>query len=148
MPFGLPSSLPNGVFVIATTRTGTSLPALRQPYRVLLLEARSADNEWDMVRYLRSQVAEPELVGRINESSTDTESLSRHLLERCSGNWIYLHCVLSEIRYGLRHLNEVERDFYTVSAGGFCDAGGLEAPHVGPQRAVDQVLAGVQAHAP
>jgi hypothetical protein len=107
MPFGLPSNLPAGVFVVATTRTGTSLPALRQPYRIRLVEARSAANEWDMARYLRSQVMEPELVGRINESQAEIANFSQQLLERCSGVWIYLHCVLGEIRYGLRQLNEI-----------------------------------------
>ncbi|MBO0803069.1 MAG: hypothetical protein J2P25_08345 [Nocardiopsaceae bacterium] len=107
MPFGLPPNLPPRVFVVATTRTGTSLPALRQPYRTRLLEAGSAANEWDMERYLRSQLAQPWLTELLDTSRTNVEMFSRQLLERCSGVWIYLAYVLSEIRYGLRDLRDV-----------------------------------------
>ena len=101
MPFGLPSNLPLGVFVVATTRTGTSLPALRQPYRIRLLKADSDVNEWDMDRYLAAQILEPRLAKRLDEARSDPKVFSQQLLGRCSGVWIYLNCVLTEIRYGL-----------------------------------------------
>ena len=107
MPFGLPSNLPPGVFVVATTRTGTPLPALRQPYRIRLLKASSAVNEWDMGRYLATQILESGLAERIDEERADPNIFTQQLLGRCSGVWIYLHCVLTEIRHGLRHLNEI-----------------------------------------
>lgn len=107
MPFGLPPNLPPGVFVVATTRTGTPLPALRQPYRIRLIKASSAVNEWDMDRYLATQISEPGLAERINEARVDPNVFSQQLLGRCSGVWMYLHCVLTEIRHGLRNLNEI-----------------------------------------
>ena len=107
MPFGLPSRLPTGVFVVATTRTGTSLPGLRKPCQVEIIEAAEPANKWDMERFLRSKGVELEISKAINVSRTSKDAVIDKLLERCSGVWIYLHCVLSEIRLGLRDVNEV-----------------------------------------
>lgn len=107
MPYGLPTALPDGVYIVATTRTGTALPALRHPYRVRLISAQEADNRWDMVRYLSEVTQTAAISDRLNNAPIDIKDFNRMLAERCAGVWIYLHYVLAEVRYGLRKPEQV-----------------------------------------
>jgi hypothetical protein len=107
MPLGLPSTLPEGIFIVATTRTGTTLSALRHPYRVRLLNAHDADNRWDMDRYLAIATSQPPLVDKLRASPIDPHDFINVLSNRCAGVWIYLQYVLSEIRYGQRRPDQV-----------------------------------------
>lgn len=108
MPLGLPNALPKGVFVVATTRSGTALPALRRPYHVYLLSADDTNNRRDMDRYLSSVSKQSYIVDRLRGSSISLQDSMRVLSDRCAGVWVYLNYILSEIRYGQRQLDQIE----------------------------------------
>jgi hypothetical protein len=109
LPLGLPVLLPRGVFIVATCRTGTDLVALRQPYKVLEIKPQNRRNTADLERYLRTVLAEDEKVAALLAAAGVTvEAVSARLLKRCGGVWIYLRYVLSELREGLRSVNDIE----------------------------------------
>ena len=65
LPLGLPESLPDGVFVVATSRFGIdrALHAVRNPADWLQIEVEGADNLDDMRRFLHD-VTSPETAMR------------------------------------------------------------------------------------
>jgi hypothetical protein len=119
LPLGLPPSLPDGVFVVATSRFGIdrALHAVRNPADWLEIEVEGADNLDDMRRFIDGvtdpvrgdrRLREVLLAGGVGEAW-----FRRTLADRCAGVWIYLRCVLDEIRDGVRdprHVNELPGD--------------------------------------
>ena len=57
-PARLPVLLPRGAFIVATCRTGTDMPALRQPYKVLKIKPRNRQNTADLEQFLRTALTE------------------------------------------------------------------------------------------
>ena len=102
LPFGLPSLLPAGVFVIGTYRSGyvprpPSAPAVTIP--ILKDDPRNRD---DIRRFLQVEVNKEILAARIAAAGTDPDSFIEELAGRCAGVWVYLEYVLEELRIGLR----------------------------------------------
>lgn len=102
LPLGLPAALPAGVFVVATCRNGTDLPALRQPWKQLAIHAEDKRNTADLQRFLHAAVAEEPLATLLASHHTSVKGFVRQLIQRCGGVWVYLRYVLDELRYGLR----------------------------------------------
>jgi hypothetical protein len=103
-PLGLPASLPDGVFVVATSRLGSDrhLHAVRNPVSWLEIAGDSADNLDDMRRFI-DRVTSPgdgdaRLIAAIRASGADLVRFRRELAAACGGVWIYLRYVLNEIR--------------------------------------------------
>lgn len=92
LPLGLPATLPRGVFVVATCRTGTDLPQLRRPCTVLRIDARAAANTRDLRLFL----------GAAGDVLPEGSGMAEVLIQRCGGVWIYLKYVLAELRDGTR----------------------------------------------
>jgi hypothetical protein len=108
LPLGLPVLLPRGAFIVATCRTGTDMPALRQPYRVLEIKPRDRRNTADLDRFLRSALAQDaELAALLAAAGLTADVVSKRLLSRCGGVWVYLRYVLSELREGLRSVDDI-----------------------------------------
>jgi hypothetical protein len=108
LPLGLPVLLPRGAFIVATCRTGTDMPALRQPYRVLEIKPRDRRNTADLDRFLRTALAQDaELAALVAAAGLTADAVSKRLLSRCGGVWIYLRYVLSELREGLRSVDDI-----------------------------------------
>ena len=63
-PLGLPSALPDGVFVIATMRTGTPVRWLEE-YATCKLSSSAEENLDDLRRYLQAAAREPEIAGKL-----------------------------------------------------------------------------------
>ena len=61
LPLGLPVLLPRGVFIVATCRTGTDMPALRQPHRSARDQAGDRRNADDLELFLRAASQDAEL---------------------------------------------------------------------------------------
>jgi hypothetical protein len=109
LPLGLPVLLPRGAFVVATCRTGTDLLALRQPYKVLEIKPRNRRNTADLQRYLQTTLAEDaQIAALLSAAGVTADAVSGRLLKRCGGVWIYMRYVLSELREGLRSVDDIE----------------------------------------
>jgi len=115
VPLGLPTpeNLPPGVYVVATSRFGPPLTALTDSDRCLTIpvEVDSADNVQDMRDYLAAVLAgpraDPKLVEALSRAQITPEDFAEALLARCGGVWIYMKCVLDEVRVGRRDPTDV-----------------------------------------
>jgi hypothetical protein len=108
LPLGLPVLLPRGAFIVATCRTGTDMPALRQPYKVLEIKPRNRQNTADLERFLRTALTEDAaLTALLAAAGVTADAVSNRLLARCGGVWVYLRYILSELREGLRSVDDI-----------------------------------------
>jgi hypothetical protein len=108
LPLGLPVLLPRGAFIVATCRTGTDMPALRQPYKVIEIKPRDRQNTADLARFVHAAFAQDaELAALLEAAGLTADAVSKRLLSRCGGVWIYLRYVLSELRAGLRSVDDL-----------------------------------------
>ncbi len=113
LPLGLPDSLPDGVYVVATSRFGVdrALHAVRNPADWLQIEVEGAGNLDDMRRFIRD-VTSPErgdarLLAMLHGGGVDIGWFRAKLAQACAGVWIYLRYVLDEIRDGIRNPRSV-----------------------------------------
>ncbi|WP_461125047.1 AfsR/SARP family transcriptional regulator [Saccharothrix stipae] len=102
-PWGLPSALPDGVFVVGTYRTGHPPPRTGGNQAVVRLAADDPRNRLDVEAHLRA-VLPPELAG---------EEVLTALSDRCQGVWVYLRYAVEELRNGVRDV----RDLATLPSG-------------------------------
>ncbi|GAA1275877.1 hypothetical protein [Saccharothrix xinjiangensis] len=106
LPWGLPHTLPPGVHVVGTYRTGAARPASDSPSRVVRIEADDPRNRADLGAHLSTLVEDPDL--------------ATTLADRCGGVWVYLRYLLHEIRLGTRQPDELAslppnlRAYYTA----------------------------------
>ena len=106
IPLGLPrpESLPEGVFIVATSRYGPPLAAIRDPDSWHTIEVDGAANLADMRRFLRDAVDGdhplPELVVALARGGVEGARFVETLSARCAGVWIYLRYVLDDIVIG------------------------------------------------
>jgi hypothetical protein len=115
VPLGLPApqALPGGVFIIATSRYGLPLAALRDPARVgwSQITVEGPQNLNDMRTYLDTAVAGPnpdrDLLQALDRHRAPAGAFVNTLMNRCHGVWIYLRYVLDEIRSGDRRPDDV-----------------------------------------
>ncbi|GAA5171607.1 hypothetical protein GCM10023321_70370 [Pseudonocardia eucalypti] len=114
IPLGLPrpEHLPDGVFVVVTTRFGLPLPGVRDPQTAWkTIQVDGPDNLADMRNYLTAAVAtdDPDTVLRqaVLCHALDPERFVETLAQRCAGVWIYMRYVLDDIRAGGRSPTDV-----------------------------------------
>lgn len=108
MPLGLPRTLPEGFFVLATTQPGIEMP-LPDGARVRRLTAESPENLADMAEHI-AQLSDVSWLGEA--LAADGRSAARFgadVIDRCAGSWVYLDYVLQEIRLGQRRPSDVAR---------------------------------------
>jgi hypothetical protein len=109
LPLGLPAVLPPGAFIVATCRTGTSLRALREPYKIFPISAVSAENLRDLNIFLGARLQkDTELAQRLADAFATLDAAADRLLRRCGGVWIYLRYVLSELQSGQRKPQDID----------------------------------------
>jgi hypothetical protein len=108
IPLGLPrpDHLPDGVFVLVTSRFGQPMTPLHEPESWHTIEVDGEDNQTDMQRYLSDLVEGDRpleaLVGQLGANAVDTAWFVNTLAERCAGVWIYMRYVLDAILSGQR----------------------------------------------
>jgi hypothetical protein len=109
LPFGLPDRLPNGVYVVATVRTGSLRydPREHGPTAWLSLNAARDENETDLRQYLSQAVREQYMADAITNAGTSKELFIELLLDRSLGLWIYVRYVLEEIRGDPGHVGNL-----------------------------------------
>ncbi|UVS80571.1 BTAD domain-containing putative transcriptional regulator [Actinokineospora sp. UTMC 2448] len=102
-PWGLPSMLPDGVFVVGTYRTGHPPPRAGGHAVVVRLAADDPRNRLDVEAHLRA-VLPPGLAD---------EDVVAALSDRCQGVWVYLRYAVEDLRDGVRGV----RDLATLPSG-------------------------------
>lgn len=113
IPLGLPrpESLPDGVFVVATSQYGPPLVAIGDPDSWHTIDVDGAENRADMRRFLTEAVSGdhplPELVTALGKQGVDPTGFIDTLTLRCAGVWIYLRYVLDDIVTDRRSPREV-----------------------------------------
>ncbi len=111
LPFGLPDSLPAGVHIVVTVRTGGLPHQPRPPVTVCDWNNRTAQQRADMRRCLVETVS-IHLADLIAADGMDRETFIEVLLDRCGDVWLYLHYVVSELLNGTsrpRHIPALPR---------------------------------------
>jgi hypothetical protein len=113
LPLGLPVSLPDRVFVVATSRFGIdhALHGIRRPAVWLEIDVDGRYNMADIRQFI-ADVTHPDrgderLRQAVLGSGTDLEWFRRAVAQSCAGVWIYLQYVLDEIRDGVRDPHSV-----------------------------------------
>lgn len=101
---GLPRTLPEGVFIIASQRPTSVELEVDAPLRMVQLTAEQADNLKDMRGFL---AAWPGISQALRRSDYSQQPLIDVLMDKCCGVWIYLHYVLDEIERGRRTLSQL-----------------------------------------
>jgi hypothetical protein len=102
LAFGLPSLLPDGVYVVGTYRTGHWPGRPDSPAVTVLIGKDDLRNRRDIREFLTKAAGEEVLAARLAEASIDPADFVAVLAERCEGVWVYLRYVLQELRIGLR----------------------------------------------
>jgi hypothetical protein len=102
LAFGLPSLLPDGVYVVGTYRTGRWPGRPDSPAVTVLIGKDDLRNRRDIQEFLTKAAGEEVLAARLAEASIDPADFVAVLAERCEGVWVYLRYVLQELRIGLR----------------------------------------------
>ena len=106
----LPMTLPDGVYIIATTRrerldreavTQEAPLRLDCEYESFHIDNDSPDNNEDVKQYLHDQITKaPNIVIYIKRHQDNEGSFVRKMCEKSEGNFMYLHYVLPEIADG------------------------------------------------
>ncbi|WP_018502794.1 NACHT and WD repeat domain-containing protein, partial [Parafrankia discariae] len=98
LPLGLPTALPPGTIIIATTRPKTlTIPT---GTRVIeRIDVESTSNRQDLLDYLTAlSTTDPLIIYALHHAGMSADRFCRTLLERSGGVWIYALTVLDQIR--------------------------------------------------
>ncbi len=109
----LPSMLPEGVYVVATSRD--TAPPLRidcehQPFE---LAQDAAGNEADIKIFIESKLELPGIRRYISDQGLEEEVFVVEMVKKSQGNFMYLHHVLPAVAEGAYR----DRDFTTLPIG-------------------------------
>lgn len=96
----LPTSLPEGVYVIVTTRPLEDMRLHAAHLRVLDLEADSEGNLRDVRAYIEAYAERQEMRARLLTRGESVEQFVTTLQKKSQGNFMYLHYVLPAIEQG------------------------------------------------
>jgi hypothetical protein len=96
----LPFSLPEGAYVVATTRPLDDLHLSVAEIRVLDLEADSQGNLQDITTYIESYVEREEMRARLATWGVSVKQFVAGLRQKSQGNFMYLYYVLPAIEEG------------------------------------------------
>jgi hypothetical protein len=108
LSFGLPRLLPDGVYVIATHRTGHWPGNPVSPARTLPIGQHDPRNTDDLELYLTRAIADDAIAARLASEGVDSAAFGAVLSDRSDGVWVYLRYVLEELRLSLRDPNTLD----------------------------------------
>ncbi|MFI8221132.1 hypothetical protein [Streptomyces sp. NPDC085932] len=107
MPWGLPSLLPEGVFVVGTYRTGRRPSYSESPSHVVRIDRADARNQTDVRQYLDRALRTEPVAERLAAAGTSADEVVPLLMERSGGVWVYLRYVLAGLRTGQQPVGEL-----------------------------------------
>lgn len=96
----LPRLLPEGIYIVTTTRKIQLSLKIECEYETLDLEHNSEGNIADIQAYVQQAVGAPGIQAYIAAHGIDNEKFVAHMVEKSEGNFIYLRYVLPEIEQG------------------------------------------------
>ncbi len=96
----LPHSLPEGVYIVLTTRPLADVRLEVARKQVLDLEASSAGNLQDITEYIESFIQRPAMQARISTLGYKLDDFLAALRVKSQGNFMYLYHVLPNIEAG------------------------------------------------
>ncbi len=96
----LPSSLPQGVYIVATTRPLQDLHLQVMRQQTLDIEADSASNLRDIDTYIANYLEREAIRARLSAWKVGTAPFSVALQKKSQGNFMYLYYVLPAIETG------------------------------------------------
>lgn len=99
---GLPRRLPDGVFLVVSTRPVPVALEVDAPRLLLRLQADDPRNQQDAATFLRATAARPVVAAELQRLSIAPAEFEERLLRISRGVWIYLVHVLHEIEAGER----------------------------------------------
>jgi hypothetical protein len=108
VPLGLPSSLPEHVYVVATCRTGTPIAAAHTAFTVARISADDPRNLADMRTYVANAAAEPELAERLAAKGISSDDFVNKVTAQCGGVWIYVAHLLPDFRSGELDVGDID----------------------------------------
>jgi hypothetical protein len=109
----LPTTLPQGVYMVVTTRRGGSLLRIDCEQQVLDLEQDSAGNVADVREFVESKLPLPGIRTYLATQALDDETFVVEMVDKSQGNFMYLRYVLPEIERGAYQ----DRSFDTLPVG-------------------------------
>lgn len=107
LPWGLPSLLPEGVFVVGTYRTGNRPAYSDSPSRVVRIDRDDARNQADLRLFLDRAVRAEPVAERLAAAGVSPDDAAVLLAERSGGVWVYLRYVLAGLRTGQQPVDEL-----------------------------------------
>lgn len=102
MPWGLPSLLPEGVYIVGTYRTGYVPPFPSSPSESARLDKADDRNLSDLRTYVSRALREKPLATALSKAPMSDDELIELLTYKTGGVWVYLRYILAEIRTGQR----------------------------------------------
>jgi hypothetical protein len=96
----LPHSLPEGVYIVLTTRPLADVRLEVSHKQVLDLEANSAGNLQDITEYIEAFMQRPAMQARISTLGYKPDEFLTALRGKSQGNFMYLYHVLPDIEAG------------------------------------------------
>jgi hypothetical protein len=106
LPWGLPDDMPQGVYIVATVRTGNLRHRPQCPLHWCAWRDRTTQQTTDMRMFLDEEVPLNFAVALV-EAGADSDQFIATLMERSGHNWLYLHHVLAELTAGTRQVTDV-----------------------------------------
>ncbi|MCT9113057.1 hypothetical protein N4G69_47345, partial [Streptomyces mirabilis] len=107
LPWGLPSLLPEGVFVVGTYRTGNRPAYSESPSRVVRIDRDDVRNQADLRLFLDRAVRAEPVARRLAAAGVNADDAAALLAERSGGVWVYLRYVLAGLRTGQQPVDEL-----------------------------------------
>jgi len=104
----LPPVLPEGVYMIVSTRPDRDIPLELVQRHDLDIEPDSEGNLLDIRAYIEHHARDIGMQARLNEWGIDAATFVTNLLHKSQGNFIYLRYVLPTIEAGPRSLEGVD----------------------------------------
>ncbi len=109
----LPSTLPQGVYVVATFRRTSPPLRIDCGQQVFNLDQDDDGNLTDVKEYVKTKVELPGIRGYLANQNLDEEDFVVDMVEKSQGNFMYLHHVLPAITRGIYR----DREFATLPVG-------------------------------
>jgi len=96
----LPPILPNGVYIITTSRKTEFHLRIECEQKTLFIKQDEQDNLKDIGEYIRSKLANQGIQNYVNSQSISNEIFTKYMITKSQGNFMYLRYVLPEIELG------------------------------------------------
>ena len=101
--FGLPSFLPDGVYLILSQRPVNISLNIDAPLQTVRIDANSKENHKDIQDFLLAQAKKPSIFAQLQAMHYSVEEFVEKLAEKSEGVMMYLRYVIEEIASGSRH---------------------------------------------